>query len=151
MQPRRGRVWAPSFSSCLADGSLVSSCRRRVIRGSDGDFRDHQTQPLWPPGSGKARFSLWFGKVARRWSFLTEEAWKAAILFLSWSPYGRLPTELHRMRACNCLRNKSSAFIARVETTWPMISGRLLGLPEDRFHCLHFSLCTRGSEFCQRM
>lgn len=83
-------------------------------------------------------------KHSNRESLKTE-----AVLSLSWSPYGRLPTELHRMRAPNCLRNKSSAFIARGQTTWPMLSDPFRGLLEDYFPCLHACLCTKGSKFCQ--
>lgn len=144
---------ATGLFSSLPFSCLPFGCRMQVIKGRDGDCKDYRTHPSLAPwlGQGKIQPLICTGKVTRRGSFLTKGAWKQAILSLSWSPYGRLPTELHRIRVGNCLRNKLSASIAGRQTTWPMISGQFSGLPKGHFRCLHFSLCTRGSEFCQRM
>lgn len=104
---------------------LVDSCRMHVIKWSDGDCEIYWTHSLSGPVA-QARQDLpliWTGKINKEMK-LSEKPWKTeAVLSLSCSPYGRLPMELHRMRAHNYLSNKASAFIARIQTTWPMISG----------------------------
>lgn len=142
--------------SCyLAVCLLVASCRMHSVKYSSGELQNLlNTQPFWPPGLGKARFCPLISteRVTRRQNFLAEKVWKQGLFFLpSWSPYGRLPTALHRMRAENCLRNKSSAFYCQTTNHLTHDLRPVFRVPRRPFHCQYVSLCTKGSEFCQRM
>lgn len=138
--------------SCLPFGCFVQDAFCQIKQWRTAKPTEHTT--LLAPGLGKARFCPLISteRVTRRQNFLAEKVWKQGLFFLpSWSPYGRLPTALHRMRAENCLRNKSSAFYCQTTNHLTHDLRPVFRVPRRPFHCQYVSLCTKGSEFCQRM
>lgn len=82
-------------------GCLPFGCLMHIIKWSDGDYKTYQTHSLSGSLAGIRQDPpfdwAWEGYKEMKlcnWENLQTEA----VLSASWSPYGRLPMELHRMR-----------------------------------------------------